>query len=177
MMILIASLFAAGALAIASGVSSKSPRDEHAAAQIIREGSFELDTTPDKALQFFTPEGERAWVDGWDPKSVYPAQKAVTFQTNAVFRLDDGEEHAIWTILEANAEEHIAEYVYVVQGERLSRVRVRIEPLAGSRCRVHVRYVHTAISDKGLRFTASVTEEAFARKMADWRRRVSAVIR
>ena len=176
-MILIASLFAAGALAIVSGVSSKSPQDEHVAAQIIREGSFELDTTPDKALPFFTPEGERAWVEGWNPKPVYPAEKAVAFQANAVFRLDDREEHAIWTILEANLEQHIAEYVYVVEGERLSRVRVHIEPLAGSRCRVHVRYVHTTISEKGLHFTASVTEEAFAHKMADWRRRVSAAIR
>lgn len=170
-------IFAVGALAIAVGGQHEGLKHGNAAAQIVREGSFELNTTADKALQFFTPEGERAWVDGWDPQPVYPAQKAVAFETNAVFRLGHGNEQSIWTILKASAEEHVAEYVYVVEGERVSRVRVEIEPLAGGRCRVHVRYVHTAISEKGMNFISTVTEEAYVRKMGDWQRMVSAVIR
>lgn len=170
-------LFALGALAIASSAQNESTQGEHAPAQVIREGSFELDTTADKALLFFTPEGERAWVDGWDPKPVYPAQKDVAFQANAVFRVDENEEKSLWTIVEANLKEHVAEYVYVVEGERLSRVRVQTQPLTGNRCAVHVRYVHTATSEKGLRFLATVTEEVYAQKMRDWRRMVSAVIR
>jgi hypothetical protein len=56
-------------------------------------------------------------------------------------------------------------------------VRVQVEPLGEERCRVHVRYVHTAISEKGLDFVASLTEESYARKMRDWQRMVNAVIR
>jgi hypothetical protein len=51
---------------------------------------------------------------------------------------------------------HAAEYVYVVEGERLSRVRVVIEPLGVKRCRVRVHCVHTATSEKGLQFVGGV---------------------
>ncbi len=113
----------------------------------------------------------------WNPKPVYPPQADVSFQTNAVFRVNQGEERSQWTILEADVRQHTAEYVYVAEGERLSRVRVEIEPLDAKHCRVRVRYVHTATSEKGLQFVASVTEEAFAQKMRDWQHMVSAAIR
>src|SRR5215469_15435452 len=119
------------------------------------EGSFDLETSADRALQFFTPEGERAWVKDWNPKPVYPPQAGVAFRRNAVFRVGQGEERSLWTILEADEQKHTAEYVYVVEGERLSRVRVEITPLDAQHCRVRVRYVHTATSEKGLQFVVS----------------------
>jgi hypothetical protein len=148
-----------------------------ATGQVALKGSFDLNTSADKALPLFTPEGERAWVKDWNPKPVYPPQAGVAFETNAVFWVDQGSERSLWTILEADPQKHTAEYVYVVQGERLSRVRVEIEPLDAKHCRVQVRYVHTATSEKGLQFVASVTEDAFAQKMRDWQRMVSAAIR
>jgi hypothetical protein len=170
-------LFAIGALAIVPGPQLELSHSEKTTEQAVREGSFELDTSADKALLFFTPEGERAWVKGWDPKPMYPPLAGVAFQANAVFRVDDHGERSLWTIVEADLREHIAEYIYVVEGERLSRVRVQIESLSGKRCRVRVRYVHTAISEKGLHFVASVTEQAYAEKMRDWHRMVSTAIR
>jgi len=65
---------------------------------VVREGSFELDTSADRALLFFTPEGERAWVKGWDPKPMYPPQGGVVFEANAVFRLDQDGERSLWTL-------------------------------------------------------------------------------
>jgi len=170
-------LFAVGMLAIVARSQFGLSQSKNATAQVAREGSFDLDTSADRALLFFTPEGERAWVNDWNPKPVYPPQAGVAFQTNAVFRVDQGGERSLWTILDADLQEHTAEYIYVVQGERLSRVRVEVEPLDVKRCRVRVRYVHTAISEKGLQFVASVTEEAFAHKMREWHRMVSAAIR
>jgi len=154
-------LFAVGAAAIIPGPQSELSQSKKTTDQVVREGSFELETSADKALQFFTPEGERAWVKGWDPKPMYPPQAGVVFKTNSVFRLDQGGERSLWTIVEADLQEHIAEYIYVVEGERLSRVRVQIQPLSEARCRVRVRYVHTATSEKGLHFVASVTEESY----------------
>jgi hypothetical protein len=133
-------------LVIAAAQSGLSPETK-VTNQVVREGSFELDTSADGALLFFTPEGERAWVNGWDPKPMCPPQAAVAFKANAVFRVDQDGERSLWTIVEADLQEHIAEYIYVVDGERLSRVLVQIQPLGAKRCRVRVRYVHTAISD------------------------------
>lgn len=170
-------LFAAGLLAIVPGSPFGLSQGKKATGQVAREGSFDLETSADGALLLFTPEGERAWVKDWHPTPVYPPQEGVAFQTNAVFQVEQGGEHSLWTILEADLRKHAAEYIYVVQGERLSRVRVEIEPLDVKRCRVRVHYVHTATSEKGLQFVASVTEEAFAQKMRDWQRMVTAAIR
>ena len=101
----------------------------------------------------------------------------MAFETNAVFRLDEDDEHSLWTILDAEFAKHVAEYVYVVEGQRVSRVCVKIEPLGAQKCRVRVHYVHTATSENGLQFVASVTEEAFTQKMRDWHRLVSAAIK
>jgi len=170
-------LFAVGGVAIVLGPQFESSQSKKTTEQVVREGSFELDTSADSALLLFTPEGERAWAKGWDPKPVYPPQAGVVFKTNSVFRVDQDGEHSLWTIVEADLQEHIAEYIYVVEGERLSRVRVQVEPLSEQHCRVGVHYVHTATSEKGLHFVASVTEESYAQKMRDWRRMVSAAIR
>lgn len=170
-------LLSVGGIAMVSASQSEMWEGKVTTEQVVREGTFELDTAADKALPFFTPEGERSWVKGWDPKPVYPPQEAVVFKVNSVFRLDHGGEHSLWTIVDADLQQHIAEYIYVVEGERVSRVRVQVEPLSERHCRVRVRYVHTAISEKGLHFVASVTEESFAQKMRDWQRMVSAAIR
>jgi hypothetical protein len=171
-------LFAAGSIAMAHGPQSKlSKSKKKTMEQVIREGFFELDLSAGKALPFFTPDGERTWVNGWDPDPIYPAQTHVVFKANSVFRLDHDGQRSLWTILEADLQEHVAEYICVVEGVRLSRVRVQVEPLGEARCRVHVRYVHTATSEKGLHFVASLTEESYAGKMRDWQRMVNALIR
>jgi hypothetical protein len=170
-------LLTVGGVAMVSASQTKLPESKMTTEQVIREGSFELDASADKALLAFTPEGERIWVKGWNPKPVYPPQRSVMFEANSVFRVDQDEERSLWTIVEADSREHVAEYIYVVEGERLSRVRVQIEPLSERHCRVHVHYVHTAISEKGVRFVASVTEESYAKKMQDWQHMVSAAIR
>lgn len=169
--------FAAGAVAIVLGPQSELSQSKKATQQVVREGSFELDTGADRALQFFTPEGERVWVKGWNPQPIYPPQAIVVFKANSVFRVDQDGERSLWTIVEADLQEHIAEYLYVVEGQRLSRVRVQIQPLGEEHCRVLVHYVHTATSEKALHFVASVTEQSYAQKMQDWQRMVSAAIR
>ena len=170
-------LLGAGAMANVPAPEFESSESKMPTAQVVREGSFELDTSADRALQLFTPEGERAWVQGWDPKPIYPPQATVAFQANSVFHLDHGGERSLWTIVAADLQNRVAEYIYVVEGERLSRVQVRIEPVGERRCRVRVQYVHTATSETGLQFVGSVTEEAYAQKMRDWQRLVSAALR
>ena len=108
---------------------------------------------------------------------MYPNGETVPFQTNAVFRIDEARERSLWTIVEANSGEHVAEYIYVVEGERLSRVRVVVEPFGPKNCRVRVRYVHTAILEKGVHFLSGVTDESFQQKMQSWQSRISAGLR
>jgi hypothetical protein len=131
-------LVAAGTLGIGEA-RSELTQEKKVTEQVVREGSFELDSSADAALLFFTPEGERAWVKSWDPKPMYPPQAGVAFKVDTVFRVDQDGERSLWTIVEADLKEHIAEYIYLVEHERLSRVRVQISPLGEKHCRVRVR--------------------------------------
>ena len=76
-------LFALGMLTVIPGSQFGLSQSEKATGQVALEGSFDLDTSADKALQFFTPEGERTWVKDWNPQALYPPGGAVMFQTNA----------------------------------------------------------------------------------------------
>ncbi len=88
---MLAMLFAMFALAmISDSQSGLSRNNKKATGQVALEGSFDLDSSADTALQFFTPEGERAWVKDWNLTSVYPPQAAVPFQTNSVFWVMQG---------------------------------------------------------------------------------------
>jgi hypothetical protein len=137
-----AMLFAIGGVGIVLAAQFEFPQSKETAGQVVREGSFELDASAQTALVLFTPEGERFWVKGWDPKPVYPPREGVVFKANSVFRVDQGGEHSLWTIVEADLQAHVAEYIYVVEGERLSRVRVQVEPLAAQRSSRPDRIAH-----------------------------------
>src|SRR5271167_2085972 len=81
-------LFGVGVLVIVPRSQSRVSQSKKGTEQVALEGSLDLDTSADRALLFFTPEGERAWVKDWNPKPVYPPQASVAFQANAVFRVD-----------------------------------------------------------------------------------------
>lgn len=137
-------------------------------------GSFTLAMSAERALPYFTPEGERAWAEDWSPVAVFPPQEQIVFENDAVFYLSHGDEHAVWTILQANAEHHTADYLYVVQESRVVRIKVWIDSLGPRQCRVHVRYTITALSDAGVQFALGFSEEAFASEMLEWQEKVTA---
>jgi hypothetical protein len=147
------------------------------AIRIERLGGFELPCPALKALPFFTPEGERRWVDGWDPRAVFPEGEAVVFTQGAVFRIERGGEREVWTIVRADSAAGLADYVQVVEGSRLTRIRVEVASLGPARCRVSVRYTLTALSEAGGAFLDGLSEQAYAARMSDWERRVTACLR
>ena len=58
-------------------------------------GQFELNVPAKKAIWFFTPEGEKAWVPGWNP--VYPGSEP-SETSGTVFTTDVGGVDTIWLI-------------------------------------------------------------------------------
>lgn len=146
------------------------------AEQVTRSGEFELPCDADTAFPFFSPEGERRWVDGWNPQPVFPAADGVTFATDAVFRLEMGGERSVWVVLNVDLRARVAEYVYVVENSRVARVRVEATTVVAERSAVAVSYTITALSEGGNEFVREFTEEAYAQKMRDWQKRVSAVL-
>jgi len=56
--------------------------------RVVLGGTVAVAAPPGEALELFTPEGERRWIDGWDPAWVHPATGALA--PGAVFRTTRG---------------------------------------------------------------------------------------
>ncbi|HET7572317.1 MAG TPA: SRPBCC family protein [Gaiellaceae bacterium] len=82
-------------------------------------GAVPVALPPEQAFELFTPEGERAWSHGWDPR--YPAGDAP--EAGTVFLTNE----TIWTVLRCEPPREL-EYSRVTPGERAGRVSVRCEP-------------------------------------------------
>jgi hypothetical protein len=145
----------------ASGISG-------CAQQVRRSGSFELPCNADTAFPLFSPEGERDWVSGWDPKPVFPEK--IAFVRDTIFCEGAGADEALWTIVDADSHRHRAEYVRVAPASHTAHIIVEIEPLAAERSKVLVNYTVTAFGAGAERYVESFSESAYSAKMENWQR-------
>ena len=147
---------------------------QKAAQQVRRSGSFDLPCNADTAFPLFSPEGERDWVDGWDPQPVFPDR--IEFSRDTVFKEGPAGEEAVWTIVDADWQTHRAEYVRVAPGSHTGHILVKIEPVDAERSRVTVSYTVTAFGENSASLLAAFSEEAYAAKMRGWKDKISAYL-
>ena len=104
-------------------------------------GTIELALPPDQAFELFTPSGERAWAEGWDPRFPCPTEEET--EPGTVFTTDHGEQRTVWTVVHREGHSAIA-YSRTTPGDRAGLVSVALQPsTAGSR--VTVGYDLTAL--------------------------------
>jgi hypothetical protein len=156
-------------IALANIVFSQS-----SARQISRVGSFELPCSADTAFPLFSPEGERDWVKGWAPTPVFPDR--IEFARDTVFREGGAGEEAVWTILDADGQAHRAEYVRLAPHSHTAHIIVKVERLGAERSRVVVSYTVTAFGEHAASLVEAFSEEAYAAKMRDWQKQISAYL-
>jgi hypothetical protein len=127
-----------------------------------------------EAFMFFTPEGERLWVPGWDPEFLHPTGGGQC--EGAVFRTDAGGEEALWLIAVLEPEAGIAEYVRVVPGSRMGTVTVKAQSKGPFETAVHVVYRLTSLSPAGNDALAAF-DGGFDDMMAEWASGIAAALR
>jgi hypothetical protein len=119
-------------------------------------GRVRVPLSPDAAIHLFTPEGERDWVDGWDP--TYPAggdlEPGLVFETPGT----------TWMVTHRAPREMA--YARVVTGENAGTVAVRCEP-DGDATVAHVSYRLTALAPEAAERLAGF-EADYPRFMAEW---------
>lgn len=143
-------------------------RLEQSARQVSRSGSFELPCSAETAFPLFSPEGERDWVTGWDPRPVFPAK--ISFEPETVFREGAGDNEAVWTIVDADWKNYRAEYVRVAPAAHTAHIVVKVEPFKARRSKVTVKYTVTGFGANAETVLEAFSEEAYAAKMRDWQR-------
>jgi hypothetical protein len=115
-------------------------------ARIRATGAIELDGTPDHVFPLFTPEGERTWVAGWDPR--YPASAVPSEEPGSTFLTHNRGSEAIWVVVDRDETDYRARYVSVMPGLRTSLITVELEPVGAERTRVRVTYDVTSLSER-----------------------------
>jgi hypothetical protein len=139
---------------------------------IDRHATLHLPMPPAEAMPYFTPEGERAWVPGWDPVTIH-APGGSLCAAGAVFTTAADGEETLWLTLGVDLAAGVADYVRITPGNRLGTVHVRCAP-EGDGARIDVDYRLTALSEAGAAKLAAVTPEAFALTIAEWKTKIEA---
>jgi hypothetical protein len=142
--------------------------------QVRRTGGFDLDCDVDTAFPLFSPAGERAWVDEWDPRPVFPDQ--IAFSPDTVFREGTGAEEAFWTVVNVDWQTHRAEYVRFAPASHSAHIIVKIEPAESGRSQVVVSYAVTVFGADQSCLLDTFSEDSYAAKMQKWKHSITTLL-
>lgn len=132
-----------------------------------RSGLLRLDLPLARAFALLTPEGERLWVEGWDPEYLHPREPADPPPAGTVFRTRHGGEETLWLVLALDAATGAADYARVTPGSRMGTVSVRARA-TGESTEAEISYRMTALSPEGTRKLLEMTPEGFRVMLGRW---------
>ena len=135
---------------------------------ILLEGSFTVRLPVDRVFPLFSPDGERTWVDGWDPEVMHPEDR--TWAAGQVFRTIDRDREVIWVVTHHDSKTHSVTY-HRVEGSDLV-ARVGVSCTGREETQVRVSYSYFGLSAAGDDEIAAMSEAAFAEKMTNWRTQI-----
>ena len=133
-----------------------------------RSGLLRIDLPLDRAFALLTPEGERLWVEGWEPEYLHPLARPDAPSAGTVFRTRHGGEETLWLVL-----------AFDCRGgrRRLRPPHAGIARRHGERARpgdrrgateAEITYRMTALSPEGNRKLQEMTPEGFLAMLGRW---------
>ena len=138
-----------------------------AAGHIERRHRIVLDGPVDRVFPLFTPAGEKAWAEGWDPEFLHPADGET--REGMVFRTRHGGEITLWSCVDWQPIAHRVRYARVTPASRFGFVEVTCRALADGRTEANVTYTYTALEPEGRAHLEALSEAAFTRMIDGWR--------
>jgi len=133
-------------------------------------GRVRVPLSPDAAIHYFTPEGERQWVPGWEP--MYPAGAEARLVPGLIFETVADGRRTTWVV--THSAPRAMAYGRVLPGDHAGTVAVRCEP-EGDGTVAHVTYRLTALGSDGARRLAEF-EEGYPRFMTLWEELIGAAV-
>jgi hypothetical protein len=127
----------------------------------------------DEALELFTPEGERLWIEEWNPRYLHPANGETI--EGMVFVTGEGPESTYWTMMDFDIVRHRVRYSRVTPGSRSTVVEVVCVP-SGRQCHVEVSYALTGMSEDGNALVDGFVGDAYAAMIEGWREKIVAYL-
>lgn len=140
---------------------------------IVRSHALLVALPREEAFFCFTPEGERDWAPGWDPRYHHPADG--TLARGMVFTTGEGADHTIWTMVRHEPPQ-LVEYVRTTPASRTGTVLVQLAAEGAARTRVTVTYTLTSLNDEGGRVLAEMDDAKFRGFIESWEQMIAAAI-
>ena len=137
------------------------------AARISRSARIRLNAAPEAVFGLFTPQGERLWVEGWNPASVYPADGAA--ELHGVFLTHNhAAQPAIWAIVGLDAERFAISYLRAAPDSHVAFIAVECAADGPGRTAATVRYTFTGLSAAGNDYVARFTPAHYEAWIQGW---------
>ena len=143
------------------------------AMHVARSHSLVVEKPLAEAFLLFTPEGERAWAEGWDPTYRHPEDGKL--ERGLVFTTGSGAESTIWTVIRFDPP-NLVEYVRTTPGSRTGTVLVQCSALDDSRTRATVVYSLTSLGAEGEKTLKALDDGAFVRFIESWEQSIAKAI-
>ena len=121
----------------------------------------------ERVFPLFTPAGEKAWTEGWDPQFINPASGETC--EGMVFRTGQGDETTLWACVDWQPEAHRVRYARVTPASRFTFVEVTCRALDDKRTEARIIYSLTALSPVGDAYLQGLTRATFTRMIEEWR--------
>lgn len=124
----------------------------------------------DQAMELFTPDGERRWAAGWDPRYPHPGRRK---GPGTVFTTSHGDRQTIWVIVD-----HLPERIrYSRIADGLTAGTIAIEVLDSSKAATHVRVTYdlTALGPAGERWLEAF-DAGYQAEIAVWESEIAAAL-
>jgi hypothetical protein len=139
----------------------------------VASGHFDLPLSANAAIGFFTREGERDWVPGWNP--VYPGGQS-SETPGTVFTTDVGGVETIWLVHEIDRANCRAAYVRVTPNRHAGIVCVRCSDGLDGTCRVDVTYEMSLLPGADPNVLDAYRQDSFQAMLDEWAAAVTGIL-
>jgi hypothetical protein len=133
-----------------------------------RSGFLRLELPLARAFALLTPEGERAWVEGWDPEYLHPLTRPDPPAAGTVFRTRHGGEETLWLVISFDPAAGRVDYARVTPGSRIGTVGVRARATGERSTEAEITYRMTSLSAEGNQKLLEMTPEGFLAMLQRW---------
>lgn len=130
--------------------------------------SFELAVPVADIFPLLSPEGEKAWVPGWQyetPMDTSELSEDYVFLTK---NHDHGSAAAIWIVKRYDPTAYLAEFYKIEPDEKVGVVTVHCTELDNAHTSVRVTYKYQALSAGGEEFVTGFTPEVYDEFINEW---------
>jgi hypothetical protein len=130
--------------------------------------AFEMAVPVADLFPLFSPEGEKAWVPGWDYENVMGTTELFEDYVFLTKTHDHGAADAIWLVKKYDPGSHFVQFYKIEPGVKVGIVTIQCTELEPSRTKVQVAYRYLALSPGGEAFVSEFSESAYEVFIGEW---------